>query len=163
MSLTTKIEKTERVKLRKEMLVQSKLEHCSVIGSYLKLQILDFYLVHMARKLRHRAKIFMGSERLNSAVWKSKSQQQRRSWNLSCNQTLFNIQPISRVLEVQMHRFFFFGKLRQFPRTFMGQSVQILMLAMMFCSDKKIRIVTKSRCGHLLNNKSSNQQFQIQA
>jgi hypothetical protein len=27
----------KRVKLRKEMLVQSKLEHCSVIGSYLKL------------------------------------------------------------------------------------------------------------------------------
>jgi len=27
----------ERAKLRKEMLVQSKLEHCSVIGSYLKL------------------------------------------------------------------------------------------------------------------------------
>jgi hypothetical protein len=37
MSLTTEIEKTERVKLRKEMLVQSKLEHCSVIGSYLEL------------------------------------------------------------------------------------------------------------------------------
>jgi len=34
--------------------------------------------------------------------------------------TLFSVQPISRVLEAQMHRFFFFfGKLRQFPRTFM--------------------------------------------
>jgi hypothetical protein len=37
MSLTTEIEKIERVKLRKEMLVQSKLEHFSVIGSYLEL------------------------------------------------------------------------------------------------------------------------------
>jgi len=33
MSLTTEIDKTKRVKLRKEMLVQSKLEHHSVIGS----------------------------------------------------------------------------------------------------------------------------------
>jgi hypothetical protein len=37
MSLNKKIERTERAKLRKEMLVQSKLEHCSVIRSYLKL------------------------------------------------------------------------------------------------------------------------------
>jgi hypothetical protein len=35
-------------------------------------------------------------------------------------QTLFSVQPISQVLEIQIHRFFFFfGKLRQFPRTFM--------------------------------------------
>jgi hypothetical protein len=33
MSLTTEIEKTKRGKLRKEMLVQSKLEYHSVIGS----------------------------------------------------------------------------------------------------------------------------------
>jgi uncharacterized protein YnzC (UPF0291/DUF896 family) len=32
-SLTTEIEKTERAKLRKEMLVEFKLEHHSVIGS----------------------------------------------------------------------------------------------------------------------------------
>jgi len=30
--------------------------------------------------------------------------------------------------------------------------IQILKLAMMFCSDKKIRIVTKSGCGHPFNN-----------
>jgi hypothetical protein len=34
-------------------------------------------------------------------------------------QTLFSVQPISRVLEVQMHQIFFVGKLRQFPRTCM--------------------------------------------
>jgi hypothetical protein len=33
MSLTTEIEKTEMVKLRKEMLVEFKLKHHSVIGS----------------------------------------------------------------------------------------------------------------------------------
>jgi hypothetical protein len=33
MSLTTEIEKIERAKLKKEMLVLSKLEHHSVIGS----------------------------------------------------------------------------------------------------------------------------------
>ena len=37
----------------------------------------------------------------------------------SAAQTLFSVQPISRVIEVKMHRFFFFEKLRQFPRTFM--------------------------------------------
>jgi hypothetical protein len=37
MSLSTEIERTERAKLRKEMLVQSQLEHDSVIGSYLEL------------------------------------------------------------------------------------------------------------------------------
>ena len=37
MNSTTEIgEDKERVKLRKEMLVQSKLEHCSVFGSYLE-------------------------------------------------------------------------------------------------------------------------------
>jgi hypothetical protein len=33
MILTTEIEKTRRAKLRKEMMVQSKMEHHSVIGS----------------------------------------------------------------------------------------------------------------------------------
>jgi hypothetical protein len=33
MSLTTEIEKTMRAKLRKEMMVQSKMEHHSIIGS----------------------------------------------------------------------------------------------------------------------------------
>jgi len=80
---------------------------------------LDFSLVHMARKLRRRPKTFMGVQ--DSILLFG-------SPNLSNNgevgicptaQTLFSVQPISRVLEVQMHRFFFVGKLRQFPRTFM--------------------------------------------
>jgi hypothetical protein len=92
------------------MLVQSKLEHYSVIGSYLELWILDFNLVSMARKLRHRPKTFMGVQ--DSILLFG-------SPNLSNNgevriclaaQTLFNVQPISRVLQVQMHRFVFCWK-----------------------------------------------------
>jgi len=80
---------------------------------------LDYNLVYMARKLRHRPKTFIGVK--DSILLFG-------SPNLSNNgevricpaaQTLFSVQPISRVLEVQMHRFFFVGKLRQFPRTFM--------------------------------------------
>ena len=36
-------------------------------------------------------------------------------------QTLFSVQPISQVLEVQMTLIFLPGKLRQFPRTFMSK------------------------------------------
>ena len=72
-------------KLRKEMLVQSKLEHCSVIGSYLELQILDLGPFYMDGKIRHRPTTFMWSPRFNKAVFKSKLQQQRRSPNLSCS------------------------------------------------------------------------------
>jgi hypothetical protein len=49
-------------KLRKEMLVQSKLEQCSVIGSYLELQILDLGLLYMDG--RHRPTTFMGVQDL---------------------------------------------------------------------------------------------------
>jgi hypothetical protein len=92
------------------MLVQSKLEHCSVIGSYLELLILDFNLLYMARKLRHRPKTFIGVQ--DSILLFG-------SPNLSNNgevgicpvaRTLFSVQPISQVLEVQMHRFFFCWK-----------------------------------------------------
>ena len=67
------------------MLVQSKLEHCSIIGSYLELQILDLGLLYMDGKLRHKPKTFMRSPRFKKAVFKSKLQQQRRSLNLSCS------------------------------------------------------------------------------
>jgi len=59
-------------KLRKEMLMQSKLEHCSVIGSYMELQILDLVLLYMDGKVRHRPTTFMGSPRFNKAGFKSK-------------------------------------------------------------------------------------------
>jgi hypothetical protein len=72
-------------KLRKEMLVQSKLEHCSVIGSYLELKILDLGLLYMDRKIRHRPTTFMWSPRFKRVVFKSKLEQQQRSPNLSCS------------------------------------------------------------------------------
>ena len=62
-----------------------------------------------------------------------------------------------------MHRFFFCWKAETISQNFPKDSMQIMMLAMTSCLDKKIRIVTKSRCGHPLNNQSSNQQFQILA
>ena len=65
------------------MLVQSKLEHCLVIGSYLKLQISDLGLLYMDGKIRHRPKTFMWSPRFKKAIFKSNFQQQRRSLNLS--------------------------------------------------------------------------------
>ena len=146
------------------MLVQSKLEHCSVIGSYLELQILDLGLHYMDGKLRHRPKTFMRSPRFKKAVFKSKLQ-------TTTEKSKYILQPrhcsvFSLYLEFQKSKCidsYFFGKLRQFSRTCMRLSIQMLMLAMTFSSDKKIRIVTKSRCGHPLNNQSSNQQFWILA
>ena len=40
----------------------------------------------------------------------------------------------------------------KFPKLSWRLYIQIMVLAMMFCSDKKIMIVTKSRGGHPLNN-----------
>ena len=85
MSLSTKIERTKRAKLRKEMLVESKLEHCLVIGSYLELQISNLGLLYMDRRVRHRTTTFMWSLRFKDVVFKSKLQQQQRSPNLSCS------------------------------------------------------------------------------
>ena len=88
-------------KLRKEMLVQSKPEHCSVIGLYLELQISDLGPFYMDGKVKHRPTTF---------IWTPRS--------------------------------------KNIPE----DTGQIMMLAMTSCSDKKIRIVTKSRCGHPLIN-----------
>jgi hypothetical protein len=59
-------------KLRKEMLVRSKLEHCSVIRSYLELKISDLGLLYMDGKVRHRPTTFMWSPKFNKVVCKSK-------------------------------------------------------------------------------------------
>ena len=161
MSLSTKIERTNRgPNLEKRCQFSP---NWNTVKSYLELQILDFNLVYMARKLRHRPKTFIG---VQDSILLSGSP------NLSNNgevricpaaQTLFSVQTISRVLEVQMHRFFFCWKAEMISQNFHADNLfkllcyqQIIMLSMMFCSDKKIRIVTKSRCGHPLNNQSSN-------
>jgi len=80
---------------------------------------LNFNLIYMDRKLRHRPKTFMGVQ--DSILLFG-------SPNLSNNgevricptaQTLFSVQPISQILEVQMHRFFFCWKAKTISRTFM--------------------------------------------
>ena len=58
---------------------------------------------------------------------------------------------------------FFCWKAETISQNILKDSGQIMMLAMTFCSDKKIRIVTKLRCAHPLINQSTNQQFQILA
>ena len=72
-------------KLRKEMLVLSKPEHCQVIGSYLELQISDLGPFYMDGKVRQRPTTFMRSPRSKKAVLKSKLKEQRRSPKLSCS------------------------------------------------------------------------------
>ena len=58
---------------------------------------------------------------------------------------------------------FFCWKAETISQNIPEDSRQIMMLEMTSCSDKKLRIVTKSRCGHPLINQPTNQQFQILA
>ena len=78
-------------------------------------------MVCMDRKLRHRPKTFIKSPRFKRTFSSSNCSNNREVRIYPVAQTLFSVQPISRVLEVQMRRFFFFfvGKMRQFPRTIM--------------------------------------------
>ena len=143
-------------KLRKKMLVQSKLEHCYVIRSYLELQISDLGMLYMNGKVRHRSLVFMRSPRFKNVVFKSKLQQQRKSLTLSCNP--HNVQCSAHISSSRSSNDlnFFSWKDKTISYNFYEQLVPILMLAMTFCSNKKIRIFTKSRVGHPLNNQSSN-------
>ena len=145
------------------MVVESKLEYCLVIGSYLELQILDLGLLYMDRKLRHRPTTFMWSPRFKKVVFKSKLQQLRRSLNLSCNPDIVQCSAHISSSRSPNDLNFFSQKDQTISQNFYVQLVPILMLAMTFCSNKKIRIFTKSRVGHPFNNQSSNQQFQILA
>jgi hypothetical protein len=106
----------------------------------------------MARKLRHRPKTFIGIQDLILLPGSPNVSNNGEVRICPAAQTLFSVRLISEVLEVQMHRFFFCWKDETISWNFHGKSVQIMTLAMTFCSDKKIRIVTKSRCGHPLNN-----------
>ena len=96
------------------------MEHYSVIGSYLKLQISDLNLLYMDEKVRHMHIALMWSTRFKTTVFKSKLQQQQRSPNLSCSPYIVQCSAISQVLEVKMTSMFFPEKIRQFPRTFMS-------------------------------------------
>jgi hypothetical protein len=85
----------------------------------------------------------MKSGRPKSAVFKFKAWQKKRSQNLSCNlaQTLLRILPIAGVLEDKITSNLVGGKIRQFPTTFMGPPAQVLMLAMIFHPDKRLRAI----------------------
>ena len=125
-------------KLKEEMLVQFKLEHHSIIGSYLKLQILDFSLVYMDRKLRHRPKIFIKSPRLNSTVLESKSQHQKRSLNLSCSPDTVQCSVHISSSRCSNELILLLGaKLRQIPTIFMMTTLQILIRTTPFRPENK--------------------------
>jgi hypothetical protein len=104
----------------------------------------------MDGKLRHRPKTLMKSPNSNGSFSSSNCSNKREVGICLAAQTLFNVQLISRVLDIQMSSFLFCWKAE--TNASCRLSVQILTLAMMFCSDKKTMVVTKSRGGHPLNN-----------
>jgi hypothetical protein len=71
---------------------------------------MDLSLVYMDGKLRHRPKTFM---RVRDSKWpflNSNCSNKREVGICLAAQTLFSVQPISRVLEVQMSSFLFSWK-----------------------------------------------------
>jgi hypothetical protein len=66
----------------------------------------------MDGKLRHRPKPFMGVEDLKRPFSSPNCSNNGEVCICLAAQTLFNVQPISRVLEVQMTSKFYPGKLR---------------------------------------------------
>jgi hypothetical protein len=102
----------------------------------------------MDGKIRHRPTTFMGVQDLTRPFSSPNCSNTEEVRICPTAQTLFSVQPKCRVLEVQMILIFYPGKLRQFLRTFMFKFVHIMTLL----TNKKIRIVTKSRCGHLFIN-----------
>ena len=73
----------------------------------------------MDGKLRHRPTTFMGVQDLTRSFLNPKYSNNEEVRICPAVQTLFSVQPISRVLEVQKISKFYPGKMRQFPRTFM--------------------------------------------
>jgi len=107
--------------LRLEKRCWIKLEHHSVIWSYLELWTLYWCLVYCSRRLRHRPTTFTKSERPKSVVFKFKAWPQKISQNLSYNptQTLLRSLPIDGVIESQMTSYLVGEKIKQFTITFM--------------------------------------------
>jgi hypothetical protein len=72
----------------------------------------------MARKLRYRPKTFMGVQ--DSILLFGSPNLSNNGEIRICHidQTLFSVQPISRVLEVQMHRFVFCWKAETISENF---------------------------------------------
>jgi 4-hydroxy-3-methylbut-2-enyl diphosphate reductase IspH len=74
---------------------------------------MDLGLVYMDGKLRHRPKTFMRVQDSKRSFSSSNCSNKKEVRIFLAAQTLFSIQPISRVLKVQI------GKLRQMAKTFM--------------------------------------------
>ena len=79
----------------------------------------DLGLPYIDGKLRHRPTTFMGVQDLKRPFSSPNCSNNEEVRICPTAQTLFSVQPISRVLEVQMIFNFYPGKLRQLPRTFM--------------------------------------------
>jgi hypothetical protein len=62
-------------------------------------------MVYMYGKLRHRPKTFMRVQDLKMLFSSSNGSNNKKVGICPAAQTLFSVQPISRVLEVQIHRF----------------------------------------------------------
>jgi hypothetical protein len=73
----------------------------------------------MDGKVRHRPTTFMGAQDLTRLFSSSNCSNNEEVRICPAAQTLFGVQPISRVLEVQMISHFYLRKMKQFPRTFM--------------------------------------------
>jgi hypothetical protein len=73
----------------------------------------------MDGKIRHKPTTFMGAQDLIRPFSSPNYSNNEEARICPATQTLFSVQPISRVLEVQMISNFYPGKMRQFPRTFM--------------------------------------------
>ena len=71
---------------------------------------MDLGLLYMDEKLRHRPKTFMGVQDLKVPLSSSNGSNNGEVGICPTAQTLFSLQPISQVLEVQMHRFLFYWK-----------------------------------------------------
>jgi hypothetical protein len=73
----------------------------------------------MDGKMRHRPTTFMGAQDLTRSFASPNCSNNEEVRSCPAAQKLFSVQPISRVLEVQMISNFYPEKMRQFPRTFM--------------------------------------------
>ena len=73
----------------------------------------------MDGKVRHRPTTFIGAQDLTRLFSSPNCSNNEEVWICLAAQTLFSVQPISRVLEIQMISNFYLRKMRQFSRTLM--------------------------------------------
>jgi len=79
---------------------------------------LDLGLLYMDGKVRYRPKLSCGVQDLKRPFSSPNCSNNREVPICPVAQTLFSVQPIYRVLKVQMTSIVFLAELRQFPRTF---------------------------------------------